>query len=84
MLKKIGLLGAFVAHVLVGVLFFLILASAALLLAWFTHQVGTLEYGRPLVPILTVLEKAVLYGDCAFFLWWVIKSTIKALSLIHI
>ncbi len=65
-MKKNDVLGEFIAHTFFGVMFFLVLASAALLLSWFTYLIGTFEFGRPLVPILTVLEKVILAGDCIF------------------
>ena len=79
MKKKLEVLGEFVAHVLLGTAVFIIIALAALLLAIFTHWIGSFVVGKPLfLSILEFVEMAIFLGDCGLLMWWVLKSTIDA------
>ncbi|RJX72652.1 hypothetical protein [Pseudomonas sp. LS-2] len=77
-MKKLEMLGEYLAHVLMGIAFFLMLALASLFLSLVTHWVGTLDAGKHLVPYLETIEMLIMIGDCVFVVWWLIFSTWKA------
>ena len=78
MKKNLGIIGEFLGHLVMGVIFFSLLVFASLLISTLTSWVGGFEAGKDLVPVLKLLEHVILYSDGVFLGWWTIYSTYHA------
>lgn len=76
--SKKEVLGEFLGHIVLGVAIFVIIAAAAIGLAWIVHLVEGVVWAAHLVKPLVFLELLMLWADVFLLGWWVLFSTIRA------
>lgn len=80
MKSKSKLVGEYVAHLAVGAAMFAALllfgGALSLLVQWVAPVIGDEAF----VSLMKIVEKAILYADVAFIVWWAIYSTYKAIK----
>lgn len=84
MKKKLLILGEFVGHLAIGAAMFAALlffgGALNMLVYWATPIIGDESFAG----LMKMLERAILYADIAFIVWWAFFSTYKTIKeMIH-
>lgn len=80
MKTKSKLVGEYVAHLAVGAAMFAALLLFGGALNLLVQWAGPLVGDEGFVTLMKTVEKAILYADVAFIVWWAIYSTYKAIK----
>lgn len=79
-MNKARVVGEYVGHLAIGAVMFAALlvfgGALNLLVQWAAPIIGDESF----VYLMKAVEKAILYADVAFIVWWAIWSTYKAIK----